>query len=142
MKGKISFALYLTFIVMIVILADLDKLPLHLLIRIPHYDWIAHFFLYGQLNLLMENILKGKRISFFRWSVEKSFFFTVSFITLEEFSQLMFPSRTFSVIDLFMGLMGVFFFSHGNPVKNILFRQFENFSHFERIKNKFSKRKG
>lgn len=110
MKQKLCFALYLVVIVLIVILADIGKLPLYLVMRIPHYDWIAHMFLYGLLYRLLENILCGKRISLFRWSIEKSFIITVLFITIEEFSQLMFPTRTFSLMDLFMGVLGIYLF--------------------------------
>lgn len=110
MKRKVTLALYLLTITTIIVLADLNKLPLHLLWMIPHYDWIAHFILYGLFYLLLENVMRGKRISIFRWSVEISFFIGVTFITLEEFSQLMFPSRTFSLIDLCMGFLGIYFF--------------------------------
>ncbi len=47
MKKSLIFFPYCFLISIIIILADMDKLPLNILIIIPHYDWAAHFVLYG-----------------------------------------------------------------------------------------------
>jgi glycopeptide antibiotics resistance protein len=97
----------------IIILADLDKLPLHLLMRIPHYDWAAHAVLYGLFYGLLDSFLNLIPTGTFRFkSREISFalLITSSLIIAEEFSQIFFASRTFSIMDIFMGFLGIYLF--------------------------------
>lgn len=110
MKQKIIFWLYCLLILNIIILADLNLLPLHLIRPIPHYDWAAHFLLYGLFYWLLSRMLMGKRTVLFRRPVEWAWLITLSLITTEEISQLFFPSRTFSLMDLFMGVLGMYLF--------------------------------
>lgn len=110
MKNKIIFWLYCSAIIVIIILADLDLLPLHLLMPVPHYDWVAHLVLYGLFYHLLSRLLKNRRINLLGLSAERALVITVLFVTLEELSQILFSSRTFSIMDLLMGLLGIFIF--------------------------------
>ncbi len=105
----VFFSLYFIFILTIIILADLDKLPLHLLMKFPHYDWIAHFILYGFFYSLLNSLLMYKKVNLFGRRVSISFIISSFLITAEEFSQILFTSRTFSLMDLAMGFLGIFF---------------------------------
>lgn len=110
MKRKTYLIVYTSLILIIVILADMDRLPLHLLMKIPHYDWVAHFVLYGLFYKLLYEALNDRRLIIRRWSIELSFLIASVFIILEEFSQIFFPSRTFSLMDLLMGFLGIYLF--------------------------------
>ncbi|MCP4180855.1 MAG: hypothetical protein GY756_24095 [bacterium] len=107
-KRVIILIVYCIFIASIIVLADLGKLPLKLLWRIPHYDWIAHFLLYAIFYIILDVAVMGKRISIFRRSISLAFLLISLLIIGEEISQLLFSSRTFSLIDLLMGLLGIF----------------------------------
>lgn len=108
-RSLILFIIYSILICLIIILADMNKLPLYLIYTIPHYDWIAHFFLYGFFYFLLDSLLKDKRICFYKWSFSLPVIIAGLVIAGEEFSQLLFPWRTFSLIDLFMGFLGIYF---------------------------------
>ena len=97
MKTYLSLSYY-SFILLIVILADAGMLPLHVLSRIPHYDWIGHFVLYGILCMVM----------YFQFGRLKSVLSTLILVIIgEELSQIFFICRTFSLIDILMGFLGV-----------------------------------
>ncbi len=80
--------------------------------RIPHDDKIAHFFLIGGLALLVNLSLSLSRVSIGKLNILKGSLIIFVVMTLEEFSQVFFPSRSFSLLDLFSGYAGVFCFGH------------------------------
>jgi len=105
MKNKVLLISYCLFILLIVILADMDRLPLSLISGIPRYDWIAHLLLYGGLYALL--LRPSLTLTIFRFRLSLAFVITSSVILLEEFSQLFFESRTFSLADILMGFLGI-----------------------------------
>lgn len=112
MKHKIAFWSYCLFILAIVLMADLDLLPLHLLMPIPHYDWAAHFILYGLFYRLLSAMLVGRQFVVRGKSIEAAWLITICFVVLEEVSQILFSSRTFSLMDLAMGILGMYLFRY------------------------------
>lgn len=105
--------LFALFIILIIVLADTDRLGLLKLVnRVPLGDKAGHFVLYGILALLLN-------LTFFRslplrsrtWIVVVSGLILGLLIGLEEFSQQYFSSRTFSLSDLSASYLGVIFFS-------------------------------
>jgi len=106
-KNKILLAVYCLCIVLIIILADLALLPLGLISRIPHYDWMAHLLLYGGLYSLLYRQTEKRIPLLFRCSLSPAFAITSAVIVLEEISQLFFESRTFSLADISMGFLGI-----------------------------------
>lgn len=109
-RGAILFAL---FIILIIILADVDALGfMHIINRIPCGDKIGHFILYGILTLLINLALfrtlphLNQRLLLLRVA-----FILALLIGLEEFSQLYFPNRSFDLVDLAFSYLGVLFFS-------------------------------
>ena len=106
-------ALFTLFILAIIIGADTDHLPYSLdrLYRFPGGDKVGHFVLFGILNFL----LNRSALELFPQRDSARLILTVSLllsigIGLEEWSQVLFPSRTVSLIDLAAGYMGVALF--------------------------------
>jgi len=108
--GAILFAL---FILLVIVLADMDGLGfLRFINRIPFGDKIGHFVLYGILTLLVDLALfcslplLNRRLLVLRVAL-----ILALLIGLEEFSQKYFPNRSFDLIDLAFSYLGVIFFS-------------------------------
>ena len=107
---KYTAVLFFVFIVGLVILADTDQLPVFIqsAYDFPNGDKLGHFILYGLLNFFITRAFLTSLPSRTRGWVTLSIGMILSFIiTLEEFSQKYFASRTFSYLDLFASLLGV-----------------------------------
>ncbi len=122
-KYWLSFSL-IAFFLLIVFLADSGNLPrsIRKLYDFPYGDKLGHFLLTGLLSYVL-----NKRAILTRQSAHQAernasdlnlarVLLTVSlllafFITLEEFSQQLFPIRTFSLSDLVAGYAGIAFFA-------------------------------
>src|SRR5512141_2961714 len=105
--------LFMIFILLVIVLADMNKLGiLHFINSIPYGDKIGQFILYGILTLLLD-------LTFIRALPHRNPKLLVVSIGLilavligaEEFSQQYFPSRTFDLVDLTFSYLGVIFFS-------------------------------
>ena len=105
--------LFTLFILLIIVLADTDRLGvLKLVNRLPLGDKLGHFILYGILTLLINRTLLGSFPSWNPVSLAVISSLTLALlIGLEEFSQQYFSSRTFSLNDLGASYLGVSFFS-------------------------------
>jgi VanZ family protein len=101
------------FILLVIVLADTGHLGfLDIVYEIPRADKLAHFLLYGILALLINLTLArsypDQSRSRLAWI---SGLLLALLIGLEEFSQRLFANRTFSLVDLTAGYLGVLFFS-------------------------------
>jgi VanZ family protein len=105
--------LFGVFIVMIIVLANLDLLDvLGFVNRIPYGDKAGHFILYGILTLLTDLALIGSSLDKNPGLVVLRVALILALlIGLEEYSQRFFPSRTSDWVDLFFSYLGVGFFS-------------------------------
>jgi VanZ family protein len=75
---------------------------------LPYGDKIGHFCLFASFSLLLNFVLKLKRITFANISFYMGSTSVLSFAIIEEFSQLMFaPQRTFDLIDLVADICGI-----------------------------------
>ena len=109
---KIISILYVLFIILIIVLADMGKLGILGVLTAHNLDKVGHFVLYGILTLLID-------LTFIRALPDRSPKLVVVSIGLilalligaEEFSQKLFSSRTFDLIDLTASYLGVIFFS-------------------------------
>jgi VanZ family protein len=101
------------FIILIIVLADTGNLGiLQRVNRIPLGDKTGHFVLYGILTLLINLTLFRSFSSQSRTRVAVLIGLILALlIGLEEFSQRIFSSRTFSLGDLTASYLGVVFFS-------------------------------
>jgi len=105
--------LFTLFIILIIILADLEKLGiLRALNQIPYGDKAGHFLLYGILTLLLDLTFTralphpSRKLVVLRIALILSLL-----IGLEEYSQQFFVKRTFDLVDLTFSYLGVIFFS-------------------------------
>jgi VanZ family protein len=105
--------LFTVFILVIIVLADTDRLGLLKIINtLPLGDKLGHFLLYGILALLINLTLFRSLPSRTRTSIAvTSGLILALLIGIEEFSQQYFSSRTYSLSDLTAGYLGVTFFS-------------------------------
>lgn len=101
------------FIVVIIILADTRHLGyLSVVYDFPYGDKAGHFLLYGLLSLVVNlSVVEARPASDRKRSAVIASLILAVLIGLEEFSQLWFPSRTFSLIDLAFSYLGVAFFA-------------------------------
>ena len=105
--------LFALFIALIIILADAGKLGvLGFINQIPYGDKAGHFLLFGILTLLLD-------LTFIRSLPNRDPKLVALLVGLilalligaEEYSQQLFNSRTFSLLDLAFSYLGVLFFS-------------------------------
>ena len=103
-------ALFLAFIIGLIVLADADLLPdfINAIYDFPNGDKVGHFILYGLLNFFITRVflssLPTRRGGWVTLSVG---LILALFVALEEFSQMFFSARTFSLLDLTASLLGI-----------------------------------
>jgi VanZ family protein len=93
-----------------VILADTDLLPnfIHAIYDFPNGDKFGHFILYGLLNFFLTYAFIISLPARPRGWVTLSVGLTLAlFVAIEEFSQKLFTTRTFSLLDLFASFLGL-----------------------------------
>lgn len=103
-------ALFLAFIIGLIVLADADLLPdfINAIYDFPNGDKVGHFVLYGLLNFFITRAflssLPTRRGGWVTLSVGS---ILALFVALEELSQMFFSARTFSLLDLTASLLGI-----------------------------------
>ncbi len=92
---------------LIVRAADAGQMPAFIsrLYNFNNGDKLGHFLLMGTVAFLVTLAMPG------RWRV-RGLFILAGLLTLEEFSQLFFQTRTFSLLDLACSLAGVSLFGY------------------------------
>lgn len=78
--------------------------------RIPYDDKIAHFFLVGALALGVNLTMSLATYKVGKRKILKGSLLLLIFVTFEETSQMLFPSRSFSLGDLLANYAGVLCF--------------------------------
>lgn len=116
--------IFFLFIVMMIVLADLDRKNLILDIgrSIPHGDKIAHFILFGMLALLLNIALRFKKVEAGRRKFHLGSVLVLIFAVVEECSQLAFSSRTFDLVDMLFDLLGIGILSSVSFRKGVIIR--------------------
>ena len=103
-------ALFLAFIIGLIVLADADLLPdfINAIYDFPNGDKVGHFILYGLLNFFITRaFLSSLPIRRGGWVTHSVGLILALFVALEELSQKYFASRTFSLLDLTASLLGI-----------------------------------
>jgi len=124
MKRKWLSILLVPFTLLIIVLANSGNLPRPIknLYNFPYGDKVGHFLLMGLLSFVLnwtalasrtpapeaERSGVDKKPASVIWAVSLPLSF---FVTLEEFSQIFFRRRTFSLLDLLFSLAGIAFFA-------------------------------
>ena len=103
-------ALFLAFIIGLIVLADADLLPdfINAIYDFPNGDKVGHFVLYGLLNFFITRaFLSSLPTRRGGWVTLSVGLILALFVALEEFSQMFFSARTFSLLDLTASLLGI-----------------------------------
>lgn len=77
---------------------------------IPGGDKAGHFVLFGLLSLLLNVVLRAAVVRWGKLPVLKGSLIVGLFAVAEEVSQLFFAARTFDLLDLTAGLVGIWIF--------------------------------
>lgn len=102
--------IFLAFILVVIVLADVGELPLLIraLYRFPYGDKVGHFILFGLLNFfLTQAFLSSKSNPRRKWVAVSIGLLLALFIAIEEWSQQFFLTRTFDLFDLVAGWLGL-----------------------------------
>ncbi len=112
MTIKILTALFILFVLAIIVIADLGsgKLLFDLIEYVPGGDQTGHFFFMGILSFLVNLSLSGARIRLWGNDVLKGSVIVAVPVTIEEFSQILLSERGFSLLDLGADYLGILFF--------------------------------
>jgi VanZ family protein len=108
---KRAAVLFTIFIIVIIILADMGKLPrlLNMIYDFHYGDKLGHFVLFGLLNFF---ITRAALSAFSSRNplrvVVTAYLILALFVAVEEYSQNYFPSRTAEWFDLIAGCAGMF----------------------------------
>jgi polysaccharide biosynthesis protein VpsQ len=105
---KILALLFLLFILLVIVAADLGAIPpfIHAMYAFPNGDLVGHFVLYGILAFLLAHAFP-KRLNLGRWPVPITALAILAFAALEEISQGWFATRTSSWLDFACSLLGI-----------------------------------
>ena len=97
------------FILLIVILADRGQLgPINRIYDFPYGDKVGHFALFGLLNFFVTlTFLRALPSQNPKWVVLSVGLILALLIGAEEYSQKFFEARTFDLVDLLAGCVGL-----------------------------------
>lgn len=93
----------------IIVSADGGGLPpfITALYAFPYGDKVGHFLIMGALTLAANLIFSARRVNLWSVSVLLGSLLVLIGVTVEEFSQIFFQSRTFSLLDLGFSYLGI-----------------------------------
>lgn len=99
----------LLLLALIVVLADTGHMPpfLFAIYDLPNGDKIGHVVLMGFLNIALNMVLLARKVRVFSFRLFWGTLIAVGLVTVEEISQVFFPSRRFSLIDLGCSFLGI-----------------------------------
>lgn len=120
-RPALIFLLFSGFVIFLIIMADLNRLPVKLLKMIPRYDLIAHFVIYGLLFRLLDDFIFSRKVDVLGKKLPLAMMIALGLTLAEEVSQLFLVSRTFSLMDLFFGVLGIYFFYRHYPERFFIF---------------------
>ncbi len=102
--------LFLIFIILVIVLADNGSIPpfIRALYDFQNGDKLGHFILLGLLNFFITRaFLSSLPTRRGGWVTLSVGLILALFVALEEFSQMFFSARTFSLLDLTASLLGI-----------------------------------
>ena len=105
---------FFVFVIAVIVLADHGSLPhsIRALYDFPNGDKVGHFILFGFLTFFLTRAFLSSFPSKPRGWVALSIGLILAlFIALEEWSQQLFPTRTFDLLDLLASYVGIVAFA-------------------------------
>ncbi len=108
-KRWVPFSLFFGFVAGIIIANDLGRLSgiIGWVSSLPFGDKWVHFILIGTLAFLLNYALDGRMLKIGRLKILLGCSIIAVAITLEEFSQIWIPLRTFDLVDLAANYCGI-----------------------------------
>jgi hypothetical protein len=108
-RAKVALVLFAAFLIWLVCLADTGHLPrIFALVQwIPWGDKLGHLVLFGILAFLVNLRFRAGETRLGPFTVLKGSTLVAAAVSLEECSQLFFPSRTFDLVDLAADFVGI-----------------------------------
>lgn len=104
--------LFVVFLVVMSVLAYNQLIPTDIK-TLPFYDSIGHFFLFGLLGLIAHYTFERRRVPLFGRIVPLGPTLAISYAFIDESLQVFSDYRTFDLVDLFWGVMGILTFIAG-----------------------------
>lgn len=100
---------FFSFLIWVIVAADSGRQNyfLQLAGSLPYGDKIGHVLLFAALALLLNFATKARQLAFGSARLYVGVVLTLGFALLEEGSQLLFPSRSFELLDILADLLGV-----------------------------------
>ena len=100
---------FFSFLVWVIVAADSGEQNyfLQLAAELPYGDKMGHVLLFGALALLLNFATKARKVAVGPVRLYLGVVLTLAFALLEEGSQLLFPSRSFELLDILADLIGV-----------------------------------
>jgi polysaccharide biosynthesis protein VpsQ len=100
---------FVLFILYVVIAADMGAMPeaFHVIDRLPGRDRLGHFLLIGTLAFLVNMCLYPRTVPVGHWRILTGTVVVLTLVTLEEFSQKLFATRSFDLLDLGADYLGI-----------------------------------
>ncbi len=111
----IAFAGYFAFLLLILLLADMGKLPVALTQR-PPYDKVGHFILYGIASFLSHRAIDRRMMALGNYPIPLGPFLFGAFTVFEEMLPSILPHRSASLEDLAASLFGIVLFYCGGEI--------------------------
>ena len=111
-RATVAFILYAGLLGLLIVAADAGWLRKHLLLlhRMPWGDKAGHFLLFGILSFLANWIICFGEFRRGRLHLSKVSAALIALVFVEELTQLCFRSRTFDVLDIVAGALGIWLF--------------------------------
>ncbi len=108
MRWLPAFAFF-SFLIWVIVAADsgAPNYFLQLAGSLPYGDKMGHVLLFGALALLLNFATKAQQVAIGPLRLYLGVVLTLGFALLEEGSQLLFPSRSFELLDILADLLGV-----------------------------------
>ncbi|HIK10421.1 MAG TPA: hypothetical protein IGS52_09180 [Oscillatoriaceae cyanobacterium M33_DOE_052] len=94
----------------IMLAADFGILPVALLSKIPHYDLIGHFWLYGIGSFVSHRALGQRMLVLVGYPLPLGPLVFAIFTVMEEMLQQILPHRTYNLFDMGASLLGIVIF--------------------------------
>lgn len=100
---------FFSFLLWVIVAADSGRPNyfLQLAALMPYGDKIGHVVLFAALALLLNFATKARQVAFGPIRLYLGVVLTLGFALLEEVSQLLFPLRSFELLDILADLLGV-----------------------------------
>ena len=107
--AQIIFAGYLVIIIMVILMKNMNRgnSLFALFNDMAHVDKVAHFLLFGLLTYSLSFAIKHRRLKLMTINIPLAPIIMLAATFMEECSQIVLESRTFSLLDMFANVLGV-----------------------------------